>query len=301
MDLINEQTRLLLEEVDSVDAARQVINGASKLVSDNIDRQSDSLTSLSSLIEDSVLSVRAVSSETEEKLSGIRDIISLSHESVSDISRVSGKIRSLQEEISSIVARVASIDDIAERITVLGINASIEAARSGAAGKGFSVVAQEIRKLADMARDNSAAISEELKVVAESARVGTQLSDDTAAHLNVFLDKIGVTVEDIRRVSERMAHLSDTSQSMLDAHMHLVKVSIDVTNSMMNLRDGSNSIERSMEVLLSTADENMRAIEEISVGMKEITSDVAHLNRVSAQNSENVRSLNEEISKFKTA
>lgn len=301
MDLINEQTRVLLEEVDTVDSARRTINDASKLVSDNIDRQSDSLTSLSALIEDSVLSVRSVSSETEEKITGIRDIIGLSHQSVSDISRVSEKIRSLEDEIESIVKNVASIDDIAERITVLGINASIEAARSGAAGKGFSVVAQEIRKLADMARDNSTSISEQLSAVMDSARVGTELSDATAAHLNSFLDKIGATVEDIRRVSERMTHLSDTSQSMLDAHMHLVKVSIDVTNSMMTLRDGSNSIERSMGVLLSTADENMRAIDEISVGMKEITADVAHLDMVSAQNAESVKALNEEIGKFKSS
>ena len=300
MDLINEQTRVLLEEVDTVDGARQMINDASKLVSDNIDRQSDSLTSLSALIEDSVMSVRSVSSDTGEKIKGIRDILGLSHQSVSDISRVSEKIRSLQDEISSIVKNVSSIDDIAERITVLGINASIEAARSGAAGKGFSVVAQEIRKLADMARGNSTAISEQLSAVVESARVGSALSDATVQHLTSFLDKIGATVEDIRRVSERMTHLSDTSQAMLDAHMHLVKVSIDVTNSMMTLRDGSNSIERSMGVLLSTADENMRAIDEISVGMKEITADVAHLDRVSAQNAESVKSLNEEIAKFKS-
>jgi methyl-accepting chemotaxis protein len=301
MDLINEQTRVLVEEVDTVDAARQMINDASKLVSDNIDRQSDSLTSLSALIEDSVMSVRSVSSDTDVKIAGIRDILSLSHQSVSDISRVSEKIRSLQDEIASVGKNLAMIDDIAERITVLGINASIEAARSGAAGKGFSVVAQEIRKLADMARGNSAAISEQLSGVVDSARVGTELSDATAAHLNSFLDKIGATVEDIRLVSERMAHLSDTSQAMLDAHMHLVKVSIDVTNSMMTLRDGSNSIERSMGVLLSTADENMRAIEEISVGMREITADVAHLDRVSAQNAESVKALNEEIGKFKSA
>jgi methyl-accepting chemotaxis protein len=70
---------------------------------------------------------------------------------------------------------------------------------------------------------------------------------------------------------------------------------------MEELRDGSNSIERSMAVLQETADENMRAIDEISVGIREIAADVAHLNRVSAQIAESVRSLNEGIGNFKTA
>lgn len=299
MQQINEQTHLLLNEVDEVDEARRSINEASVRVSENIDTQSDSLTALSALIEDSVSAVRGISSDTENRLSGIREVLALSHDRIGDIDRVAKKMGELREEIERVGSYIATIDDIAERITVLGINASIEAARSGAAGKGFSVVAQEIRKLADLARSNSSSIAERLSAAAESAKTGAELSAESGSALASFLSRIGSAVDEVLRVSERLAGLSGTTQAMLDAHNELVKVSVHLTLSMVGLTDASNSIERSMGVLMETADENKRAIEEISVGIKEISTDVAHLDRVSVQNKEGFLVLSEELARFR--
>ncbi len=299
MELIHDQTRVLVEEVSAVDEARRAINEASLRVSDNIDLQSEALTTLSALIEQMAGAVTTCAAETGNKIAGVRDSIVLSQESVSGIARVSRKMGEIQDEMGAIRERARAIDDLAERIAVLGINASIEASRAGQVGRGFAVVAQEVRKLADLARENSAAIDDRLESIGQSVAEGAGTAQATSATLDSFLARIGGTLEDIRTVSERLVGLSGTAQAMLEAHLKLVKVSIGVTESMMSLRDGSNSIELSMGVLLNTADENMRAIEEISAGIREISADVAHLNRVSAQNAESVKALNREIGKFR--
>ncbi len=299
MEFINEQTKLLLQEVDTVDDARKTINASSSLVSENINRQSDSLTTLSSLIEQTVGAVRSVSDDTGDRVMGIKDSITLSQESVHDLTLISRKMQELHEAVSNISSHVGVINDISERIAVLGINASIEASRAGAVGRGFAVVAQEVRSLADSARTNATAITQRLSEIGGAVREGSALAQQTVTHLDTFLTRIAASVEDIQHISGRFLGLSETSQSMLDAHMALVRVSVEVTNSMVELQDGSNSIELSMGTLLSLADENMHAIEEISSGIREISADVVHLDKVSAQNTETVRALNEELSKFR--
>jgi methyl-accepting chemotaxis protein len=102
-------------------------------------------------------------------------------------------------------------------------------------------------------------------------------------------------------VTERLLAFASKADAMLVAHNELVKATIDVTDSMVSMRDNTDLIENSMNVLLETADRNRRAIEEITQGIHEIAVDVVELNRVSTTNAENVQILGGLTARFKVS
>ncbi len=77
----------------------------------------------------------------------------------------------------------SAISDIAGKISILGLNAAIEAAHAGEAGRGFAVVADEIGKLAELASQNSTRIDEGLGDVVKRVEEGVRHSEDSQASL----------------------------------------------------------------------------------------------------------------------
>jgi methyl-accepting chemotaxis protein len=301
MSMIREQTELLIEEVQNVDNARVNINDSAVVVSKNIDRQSETLTALSAVLEETIEGFKSVSRETDAKTGAIVHSIDRSHRNLEEIVRVAGKIGEIDESVGRIGELVGEINETAERINVLGINASIEASHAGQFGRGFGVVASEIRKLSDLAKQNSSHISERLSAVMDLVAEGVRLSVSTEANLKALLAEMRDNADDIRQVTERLLAFAAKADAMQVAHNDLVKATIDVTDSMVDMRGNSDLIENSMNILLETADRNRLAIEEITLGIHEIAVDVVELNRVSTTNAENVRTLGELTARFKVS
>lgn len=301
MNMIRQQTDLLIEEAENVDSARLRINDSARLVSDNIDRQSEALTVLSSMVERTLDGIRSIADRTAQNTASILSFLGQSDSSLAHLASMAAKISEIEGSVSQIGELSRSIGETSERIGVLGINASIEAARAGAVGKGFAVVANEVRSLALAAQSNSARINEWLSSVAADVSEGVRLSALTESDLGGLLASMRGNVSDIRSVTDRLSEFAGQADSMLKAHNDLVKVTIDVTESMVEMRDNTDVIEVSMNVLLDTADQNKHAIDEIALGIAEIAVDVNELNRVSSVNAGNIASLAEITGRFRTA
>jgi Methyl-accepting chemotaxis protein len=298
MDMVHEQTEVLLGEIDRVNQAGEAIRGSASLVSDNINRQSDSLTKLSSSIEIIVGDFKALSAATNERTLAIASSIAESGQSLGIIEQNTRRIKDIAESVERIAAWAAAINDIAGTISLLGMNASIEAAHAGAAGRGFAVVAGEIQKLSVQVGQKSAEIDRGLKEVITRVRDGVSFAEANQGGLASLFGRITESTEAIGSVSRRFAEIAAKADSMLEAHNELVKVTIDVTDSTVSMRDRTNDIEDSVGILLGTSEAYKAAIDEVSLGIREIAIDVAHLNKVSEANAENTKTLKAEIAKF---
>ncbi|OBR92433.1 MULTISPECIES: methyl-accepting chemotaxis protein [Clostridium] len=199
---------------------------------------------------------------------------------------VAEKIQGLGANIDKISDITNLINDISDQTNLLALNASIEASRAGEAGKGFSVVADEIRILAEQSKISSENINELLKnvsnqstaVVADTKNVDCQFSNQIGI-VNNIASSFRVIIDDIEKL---LPGINLVNKSMIEADNNK---SIIINN----LETSSSSAKE-----ISTSSKDIAAIaEELSSSAEEVTNSAEKLLYV-------VNNVMENVNKFKT-
>lgn len=143
---------------------------------------------------DLISSKAKVSNQGLEVLQGALEEIVLSFNNVSE------KIKGFGKQLSQINEITNLINIIADQTNLIALNASIEAARAGEFGRGFTVVAEEIRKLAEQSKESSANINSLIKSVSRESELVTDISEDMNDRLNEEMDIITKSVDSFKDI-----------------------------------------------------------------------------------------------------
>ncbi|MGN0690993.1 MAG: methyl-accepting chemotaxis protein [Oscillospiraceae bacterium] len=195
--------------LNNIDAAsKQVSMGAGNVAQTAADLAagvSDQTESVSRLNDD----IAAIMDKVRESSSiadDARVLAGNAKERIEDSNREMEKLLKAMAEISAMSAETAkivkTIDDIAFQTNILALNASVEAARAGAAGKGFTVVADEVRNLAGKSAEAANRTSKLISQTTEAIEAGAALADSTAGSLAEAVDNTISVDENISRISE---------------------------------------------------------------------------------------------------
>lgn len=208
---INDTTAKLSEFVQQIrDAAIFIDSSAQEMASGNnnlshrVEQQAASLEETAASMEELASTVKHNAENTQQANQVVDSARQLAEKGGDVVKSAIAAMQEINESSNRIAEIISVIDEIAFQTNLLALNASVEAARAGEQGRGFSVVATEVRNLAQRSADAAKQSNELIQNSVQKVRAGTSFVNETGAALNEI-------VESVARVGDLVAHIAGAS------------------------------------------------------------------------------------------
>jgi methyl-accepting chemotaxis protein len=293
-----QQTDSVTRTRVSVEQMSQVISAVSKgaqeqeasiaEVVNNVSQISASVNNLSKAAEINALNsakgaeiARSGAQVVEANVAGMQSIRTKVDESASKFQEMGAR----SQQIETIVA---TIEDIASQTNLLALNAAIEAARAGEQGKGFAVVADEVRKLAERSAVSTKEIGglifgiqatigqaiEAMQTVSAEVNQGVQNTQASGEALNAIVVSVENAMSGSKRAGNVVGDLKVAVESLSRTIDSVAVVARQNSLAAERMLSNSSDVTQSIENIASVSEENSAAVEEVSASAEEMTGQV---------------------------
>ena len=296
----------LFTNIENMESQISTQGESVNLTANSVNGISENINSLESMIENQVAGVSQASSAIEQMMGNISsvdksvdamansfgELFDTTNVGIKKQELVSQKIKDIEKQSENLQSANTVIATIAGQTNLLAINAAIEAAHAGESGKGFSVVADEIKKLSESSTQESNKINEQLREITNSITSVVQASIESMeafSKVSTLINSTNDMVMSIKRamneqnsgskqifdslytmnnntslVREASRKMSEENQSVLAEIKNLQEVTASMQNCMSLITDGTSKINESGDELNAVTPKLIASIDEIS-------------------------------------
>ncbi|GAB4289782.1 MAG: hypothetical protein Kow0067_15870 [Coriobacteriia bacterium] len=272
-------------------SVQQIAHGA-ELQSRKVEETSSAMESISTNVNDVARRAEEASKTSEEaaraallgeeatneaitKIAEVRDAIMTLAESVEVLGRRS-------EEIGNIVDVITSI---ADQTNLLSLNAAIEAARAGESGRGFSVVAEEVRKLAEGSGKAAEQIGELIKDVQAETAKALKYMEIGSQEVVSGTEVVGRTGEALRQITEAVTRTATLAE--------------EIAAGMASQAERTNDVDRAMHDIAAVVEENAASAEETAAAAEQQTACMQEISSSAQELADMARRLEDLVHQFR--
>ncbi|WP_375749777.1 methyl-accepting chemotaxis protein [Vibrio sp. HN007] len=272
----------LNNSADDLESASSLVIGASRQNSESMQSQQEELSALVASMEQMQASVNEIAESAAETQAVTQSATEVSQQSYSLVEQTIDSIRSVESENEGIKSKIEALKEdsakistildvivgISEQTNLLALNAAIEAARAGEHGRGFAVVADEVRNLAQKTQVSSEEINTMIKMIQER-------SDDLTNAIEGSAEIIGRAVQ----ISDQVgSSIGQVNESIMDTYKMNAQIASAAEEQNIVTRELNNNISSINESSISVTSESAQTAETATT-LNDVTSRLTGLTK----------------------
>ena len=269
IELIHKTIRQVTDASSQLAAAAEELSATSASANENVikeknhlDQIATAMTEMSSTAQEVAVNADSAATGTQqadEQASEGRGIVSQTMNAInnlaSEVDSASTTIKQLEEDTEQIGTVVEVIRGIAEQTNLLALNAAIEAARAGEQGRGFAVVADEVRSLANRTQQSTQEIQDMIEKLQVGAQNAVQVMDNGKNQATMTVEKAAEADVSLNQISGSITEVFNMNTQIAEAVRQQGMVTEEVNNNIVTLSAVAHETETGSQHISAASDE----------------------------------------------
>lgn len=241
------------------------------VISNTLHNFSEELDNIVQSIEDVDAKSRGINSMANDSNIKMQDLIQSAKNVKSMFDKFETEILVLSKSINQVNDITNAINSIADQTNLLALNASIEAARAGEAGRGFTVVAAEIRKLAEQSKNSANSINNILNNVSNQTSDMVRTSDALSSEISSEINVINISVQSYRNIIAVVEEILPQIEGVNRYATIIDKQKDDIIEKIQDATAIAEEISASSEQIAASAQQMSASSQEVTATIQELT------------------------------